>query len=73
MKPYLIHKGAIPTVFQFGPTKSPSKDLVSPPKMKRCGKCETCLLKDCGECVACVDKPRFGGPGIKKKGCLRRE
>ena len=27
---------------------------------------------DCGECVNCKDKPKFGGPGIKRKGCLAR-
>ena len=25
---------------------------------------------DCGECVNCQDKPKFGGPGIKRQGCL---
>ena len=30
--------------------------------------------EDCGECVACRDKPRFGGRGIKRKGCeLKQE
>jgi len=27
---------------------------------------------DCGACSACVDKPKFGGPGIKRKGCLAK-
>ena len=28
---------------------------------------------DCGACVTCQDKPRFGGPGVKRKGCLNRK
>ena len=27
---------------------------------------------DCGHCVMCLDKPKFGGPGIKRKGCLAK-
>ena len=27
---------------------------------------------DCGECEACLDKPKYGGPGRKKKACERR-
>ena len=27
---------------------------------------------DCGQCTACQDKPKFGGPGIKRKGCLAK-
>ena len=29
--------------------------------------------EDCGTCVSCQDKPKFGGPGIKRKGCLRKK
>ena len=25
-----------------------------------------------GQCQACADKPRFGGPGTKKKACVMR-
>ena len=25
-----------------------------------------------GQCQACEDKPRFGGPGTKKKACIMR-
>ena len=28
--------------------------------------------EDCGQCMACLDKPKFGGPGIKRKGCLAK-
>lgn len=27
---------------------------------------------DCGLCAACLDKPKFGGPGKKRKGCLAK-
>lgn len=48
-----------------------------PPKGKvgrvnRCGSCSACRSKDCGTCKNCLDKPRFGGPGIKKKACISR-
>lgn len=38
----------------------------------RCGSCVACHAQDCGHCKNCKDKPRFGGPGIKKKACLAR-
>lgn len=38
----------------------------------RCGNCAACRAQDCGRCKNCRDKPRFGGPGIKKKACLAR-
>jgi len=47
----------------------PKKNLI----VVAIGKCKTCLLKDCGECVPCADKPKFGGPGIKKKGCIQKK
>eukprot|EP00326_Haptolina_ericina_P018818 CAMPEP_0181192808 /NCGR_PEP_ID=MMETSP1096-20121128/13481_1 /TAXON_ID=156174 ORGANISM="Chrysochromulina ericina, Strain CCMP281" /NCGR_SAMPLE_ID=MMETSP1096 /ASSEMBLY_ACC=CAM_ASM_000453 /LENGTH=849 /DNA_ID=CAMNT_0023282229 /DNA_START=35 /DNA_END=2584 /DNA_ORIENTATION=- len=28
--------------------------------------------EDCGVCTMCLDKPKFGGKGIKRKGCLAR-
>jgi len=43
-----------------------------PQKTHRCGTCKGCTSSDCGLCKNCRDKPRFGGPGIKKKACLRR-
>lgn len=42
------------------------------PTQQRCGTCRGCTASDCGNCKNCRDKPRFGGPGIKKKACLRR-
>ena len=38
----------------------------------RCGNCRGCVRGDCGECKNCLDKPKFGGRGIKKQRCLRR-
>ena len=37
-----------------------------------CGKCPGCLRSDCGTCIFCKDKPKFGGPGIKKQRCANR-
>ena len=43
-----------------------------PQRLNRCGSCIGCESKDCGMCKNCADKPRFGGPGIKKKACIAR-
>ena len=39
-----------------------------------CKVCDPCLLYkiDCGECVNCLDKPKFGGPGRRKKKCIMK-
>ena len=42
------------------------------PRSVRCGKCDGCERDDCGMCKNCVDKPRFGGPGARKQGCIRK-
>ena len=39
----------------------------------RCNECELCMKPDCGRCVSCRDKIIFGGPGVRKKPCDRRE
>ncbi|KAJ1633481.1 hypothetical protein T492DRAFT_981380 [Pavlovales sp. CCMP2436] len=39
----------------------------------RCGTCGNCLRPDCGVCGNCVDKPKFGGPGVKKQACTARK
>lgn len=37
-------------------------------------KCEGCLITtDCGVCVFCKDMKKFGGPGRKKKGCIKKK
>ena len=43
------------------------------PKKKRCGTCSGCKSSDCGTCQFCRDKPKFGGPGRKKKCCEKRK
>ena len=30
-------------------------------------------VADCGVCVFCLDKPKFGGPGTKKKPCKLKQ
>ena len=41
-------------------------------KTSRCGACIDCKKTDCGNCLACLDKAKFGGPGLRKQGCLSR-
>ena len=37
----------------------------------RCMECAACLhSEDCGSCIYCKDKPKFGGPGVKKQACM---
>ena len=54
-------------------------DKDNPEKRKRkrvitlkCGKCDQCKKQDCGMCKNCLDKPKFGGHGLRKKGCDRK-
>ena len=42
------------------------------PRSVRCGKCDGCEREDCGMCKNCVDKPKFGGIGQRKQGCVRK-
>ena len=42
------------------------------PRSVRCGKCDGCERDDCGMCKNCVDKPKFGGIGQRKQGCVRK-
>uniref|UniRef100_A0A8C6S2X1 [histone H3]-lysine(4) N-methyltransferase n=1 Tax=Neogobius melanostomus TaxID=47308 RepID=A0A8C6S2X1_9GOBI len=40
-------------------------------RSRRCGICRGCLVeKDCAKCVMCLDKPKFGGPNIKRQCCI---
>lgn len=41
-------------------------------KVWSCGKCATCMAEDCGKCIYCLDRPKFGGPFIKKQRCIKR-
>lgn len=45
----------------------------SPQKRFKCGQCEACLRKDCGECKSCKDKVKFGGQGVLKQVCVRKQ
>ena len=42
------------------------------PRSVRCGNCDGCTRDDCGMCKNCVDKPKFGGLGQRKQGCVRK-
>ncbi|KAL3908856.1 MAG: hypothetical protein SGPRY_009635 [Prymnesium sp.] len=52
-------------------TKTPKEKDVK--RLARCGKCNNCKSVDCGSCYNCADKPKFGGPGIKKQACINRK
>ena len=39
---------------------------------KRCMQCVGCKAKNCGSCYSCKDMKNFGGPGKKKKACVKR-
>ena len=41
-------------------------------KVWSCGKCQTCTSEDCGKCIYCLDRPKFGGPFVKKQRCIKR-
>ena len=41
-------------------------------KVWSCGKCATCVSEDCGKCIYCLDRPKFGGPFVKKQRCIKR-
>ena len=40
---------------------------------KRCFKCSGCTAEECGICKHCLDKPKYGGPGIRKQCCVKRK
>lgn len=42
------------------------------PRSVRCGKCDGCERDDCGSCKNCLDKPKFGGIGQRKQGCVKK-
>ena len=35
-----------------------------------CGSCSACGREDCGRCINCMDKPKFGGQGVRKQSCM---
>ena len=40
--------------------------------LQRCGQCVPCTRSDCGACQNCLDKPKFGGPGLRKQACEKK-
>ena len=42
-------------------------------KRNRCGNCMGCRAAECKVCPMCLDKPKYGGPGKKKKCCVKRK
>ena len=42
-------------------------------RMQPCKACASCLRADCGTCKNCVDKPKFGGLGMRKQLCVLRK
>uniref|UniRef100_A0A914CSY6 Forkhead box protein fkh-2 n=1 Tax=Acrobeloides nanus TaxID=290746 RepID=A0A914CSY6_9BILA len=42
-------------------------------KVLRCGKCPGCQCEPCGTCIYCQDRPKFGGPNVRKKACIKRK
>ena len=38
----------------------------------KCNNCEACKSPECGECIYCKDKPRYGGPNLKRQACSRQ-
>ena len=41
-------------------------------KKRRCSECIGCKGDECGRCLNCVDKPKFGGTGVRKQICVHR-
>ena len=39
----------------------------------RCRTCEPCVRDDCGDCKYCKDMRKFGGQGISKQCCLKKQ
>jgi hypothetical protein len=39
----------------------------------RCRTCEPCVRDDCGDCKYCKDMKKFGGQGISKQCCLKKQ
>jgi hypothetical protein len=53
----------------FAPVMKKSKARV---KNWCCLKCPNCLADDCGKCINCLDRPKFGGPFIRKQRCINK-
>lgn len=69
-RPRMPSKKTTPLVLDHEAAASPSGQQ---PRKRgvRCMDCPACLrVEDCGSCVFCKDKPKFGGPGVKKQACM---
>lgn len=64
-----------------GPSEQSSLSQKAAPRRKTSGriknwcclKCANCLADDCGKCINCLDRPKFGGPFIRKQRCLYKK
>lgn len=57
-------------------TYEAARILLSISKKRRrqnCGKCLQCMKDDCETCINCVDKIRYGGRGLRKQKCVRKQ
>lgn len=62
-------------VMRFGNARARPPPLGARDQLRRFSRlcaCAGCKAPDCGKCVNCLDKPRFGGAGVRKKSCVRR-
>ena len=41
-------------------------------RLASCGTCPACTREDCGRCINCIDKPKFGGDGVRKQSCIHK-
>jgi len=62
-----------PVQFKRPMTEEEEERMSKRVRSSRCGTCSNCLRPDCGECINCSDKPKFGGPGVKKQACSQRK
>ena len=69
---HLMMQHATPPKLVSAIRPSLNKLIVTGKKVWSCGKCMTCTAEDCGKCIYCLDRPKFGGPFIKKQRCIKR-
>lgn len=68
----MMHQHSTPPKLVSAIRPSLNKLIVTGKKVWSCGKCMTCTAEDCGKCIYCLDRPKFGGPFIKKQRCIKR-
>lgn len=70
-RPRMPSKKTTPLMLDREAAASPSGQQQPRKRGVRCMDCPACLrVDDCGACVFCKDKPKFGGPGVKKQACM---